>query len=229
MASYHKLDNPVWHSLTEQHQAFGISYGSARFYHPDYCPFGGLRDDENGLGNWVEYAALSDNFFIVGARPSLPNGLSIKREVICLQMILEKKIEGKVSEAIIQLNNDHKDALFALVNEVQPGYFRKNTQQLGNYYGLFKGAKLVAVTGERMCLNGFVEVSAIVTHPDHTGRGYAKQLITHTVNEIRERNCTPFLHVVENNARAIGLYQQVGFTIRRSISFWNIVNENSSK
>jgi hypothetical protein len=34
---------------------------------------------------------------------------------------------------------------------------------LGDYYGIFKDNKLVAVTGERMKVNAFTEVSAIVT------------------------------------------------------------------
>ena len=40
--------------------------------------------------------------------------------------------------------------LFALVNEVQPGYFREQTAALGNYYGIHDRGKLVACCGERM-------------------------------------------------------------------------------
>ncbi len=37
-----KLDNPVWHSLSEVHQKFAVDYDGIKFYHPDYCPFGGF-------------------------------------------------------------------------------------------------------------------------------------------------------------------------------------------
>ena len=73
-----------------------------------------------------------------------------------------------------------------------------------------------------MQMNDFIEVSAVVTHPNHTGKGYAKQLVVYTVNEILKQNKTPYLHVIEDNRRAIQLYEKLGFTIRRKISFWNI-------
>jgi len=69
-------------------------------------------------------------------------------------------------------------------------------------------------------MNDFVEVSAVVTHPSHTGQGYASQLIAHTVNTIFTQNEIPYLHVVETNP-AVKLYEKLGFRIRRKISFWN--------
>jgi predicted GNAT family acetyltransferase len=109
-----------------------------------------------------------------------------------------------------------------LVNLVQPGYFKNKTSLLGDYFGIFKDNQLVAITGERMQMDAFTEVSAIITHPDHTGKGYAKQLITHVVNKIFDQNKIPFLHVVETNIGAIKLYEKLGFVTRRKISFWNI-------
>ena len=96
---------------------------------------------------------------------------------------------------------------------------------LGDYFGIFKNGDLIAVTGERMKMNDFVEVSAIVTHPDHTGQGYAKQLIAHTVNNIFSQNRMPYLHVLENNTGAIKLYEKLGFTTRRKMSFWDITKK----
>ena len=51
---------------------------------------------------------------------------------------------------------------------------------MGQYLGIFDGDRLVAMAGERMTLAGFVEVSAVCTHPDYRGRGYAKQLVSRT-------------------------------------------------
>ncbi|MNQ24173.1 hypothetical protein D3C85_373610 [compost metagenome] len=39
-----KLDNPVWYSLSENHQEFAIDYGNTKFYDPNYGPFGGLQN-----------------------------------------------------------------------------------------------------------------------------------------------------------------------------------------
>ena len=217
-----KLDNPVWFSLLETHQKFAMNSGNIKFYPPDYCPFGGFEKGDAIAKSIDKYAAMVDNFFIVGEKPEFSNLLTINKELVCLQMIVYNPIDILINDRIIQLTDEHIDALYALVNLVQPGYFKKKTALLGNYYGIFKNNKLVAVSGERMQMNDFIEVSAVVTHPNHTGKGYAKQLVAHTVNEIFNQNKTPYLHVIEDNSTAITLYQKLGFTIRQKISFWYI-------
>ena len=141
---------------------------------------------------------------------------------MCLQMIINNKISTEINQKITALSYEHTDALFELVTLVQPGYFKKKTILLGNYFGIFKNGQLIPAAGERMKMNGFTEVSAIVTHPDYTGQGYAKQLIAHTVNNIFNKNNTAYLHVTETNIGAIKLYEKLGFATRRKISFWNI-------
>ena len=217
-----KLDNPVWFSLSETHQSFVVDYGSVKFYHPDYCPFGGFEKGNSIAKSIDKYSAKVDNFFIVGEKPELSNLLKLNKELVCLQMIVNNPIDIVINDAIVKLTDEYIDALYELINLVQPGYFKKKTALLGNYYGIFKNDKLVAVTGERMQMNDFIEVSAVVTHPNHTGKGYAKQLVVHTVNEIFKQNKIPFLHVIEDNIGAIQLYEKLGFEIRRKISFWNI-------
>ena len=218
-----KLDNPVWFSLSETHQNFAVDYGSVKFYHPDYCPFGGFEKGNAIAKSIDEYSEMVDSFFIVGEKPELSNLLKLNKELVCLQMIVCNPIDIAINDPIVKLTDEHIDALYELVNLVQPGYFKKKTALLGNYYGIFKNEELVAVTGERMQMNDFIEVSAVVTHPNHTGKGYAKQLVTHTVNEIFKQNKIPYLHVIEDNIGAIQLYEKLGFTIRRKISFWNIM------
>lgn len=217
-----KLDNPVWFSLLETHQSFAVDYGSVKFYHPHYCPFGGFEKGNSIAKSIDEYSKMVDNFFIVGEKPELSNLLKLNKEVICLQMIVYDPIDIAIEDQIIKLTDEHIYVLYELVNLVQPGYFKRKTALLGNYYGIFKNDELVAVTGERMQMNDFVEVSAVVTHPNHTGKGYAKQLVVHTVNKIFNQNKTPYLHVIEDNNGAIQLYEKLGFIIRRKISFWNI-------
>ncbi len=219
-----KLDNPVWFALTETHHNLLVEYGDFKFYHPDYCPFGAFdknRSDRKGI---EKYAVLCENFFIVANKPNFPGSILLKNELICDQMIIERTIDLEKTEEIISLSSEQSDELFELVNLVQPGYFRPRSSQLGNYYGIFKHNKLVAVTGERMKMQAYTEVSAVVTHPDYTGKGYAKQLVAHTVNNIFTENKIPFLHVSQSNTAAIQLYEKLGFVRRRKISFWNFVN-----
>ncbi|MGO4906533.1 GNAT family N-acetyltransferase [Flavobacterium sp. W20_MBD1_R3] len=217
-----KLDNPVWFSLSETHQSFAVDYGSVKFYHPDYCPFGGFEKGNAISKSIDEYSVMVDSFFIVGEKPELSDQLKLNKELVCLQMIVYNPINIAINEPIIKLTEEHIDVLYKLVNLVQPGYFKKKTALLGNYYGIFKNGELVALTGERMQMNDFIEVSAVVTHPSHTGKGYAKQLVAHSVNEIFKINKTPFLHVIEDNRAAIQLYEKIGFSTRRKISFWNV-------
>jgi predicted GNAT family acetyltransferase len=70
------------------------------------------------------------------------------------------------------------------------------------------------MAGERLKVPGFTEVSAICTHPEHTGRGYARILTTELIRRILGRGETPFLHVRKDNVRAIELYERLGFRCR---------------
>jgi GNAT superfamily N-acetyltransferase len=224
IADQNKLDNPVWHSLSEVHQNFAITHTNIKLYHPDYCPFGGYEVNKNISDFIDEYSKLTDNFFIVGDKPTFSNSLSLKNELVCRQMILEHKIETGVKNEIVKLGEEHANELFRLVNFVQPGYFRGKTFFLGDYYGIFSNSELVAVTGERMKMNGYTEISAVVTHPEHAGNGYAKQLVAFTVNKVLGQKKTPYLHVAETNTLAIKLYEKLGFKTRRKISFWNLTS-----
>ncbi|MGA9320158.1 MAG: hypothetical protein WBW06_03770, partial [Xanthobacteraceae bacterium] len=41
---------------------------------------------------------------------------------------------------------------------------------LGSYIGIRSGGQLVAMAGERMKFDGFTEISAVCSHPEHRGR-----------------------------------------------------------
>jgi ribosomal protein S18 acetylase RimI-like enzyme len=217
-----KLDNPVWYSLAESHKKLALVYNNTHFYHPDYCAFGAYNEIPDNGEDLVAYAKLVPSFFIFGEKPSIPQSLKLKDELLCLQMIVRHKIDIPYTDEIVKLKDRHREALLGLVKIVYPEYFKSKTADLGNYYGIFKDNKLVTITGERMQMKGFTEVSAVITHPEHTGKGYAKQLVAHTANAILEQNKTPFLHVAKTNISAVNLYQKLGFETRREINIWNI-------
>jgi len=87
--------------------------------------------------------------------------------------------------------------------------------ELGDFFGIFDGGQLVAIAGERLRLPGFTEVSAVATHPDHRGRGYAKALISVVMESMAARGDRAFLHVWPDNAGAIATYTALGFSPRR--------------
>ena len=88
--------------------------------------------------------------------------------------------------------------------------------------GIFEGEKLVAMAGQRLHVFNYAEISAVCTHPDYLGRGYAKQLLIHQINRIKTASEIPFLHVRYDNDRAIKVYESLGFSTRREIYFYVI-------
>lgn len=106
--------------------------------------------------------------------------------------------------------------MVALAQLTEPGPFRERTIELGPFFGIFDDGRLVAMAGERMHLPHHVEVSAVCTHPKARGRGYARMLISIVMDEIRQRGKTPFLHSLADNDTAIRVYENLGFTQRRT-------------
>jgi predicted GNAT family acetyltransferase len=78
------------------------------------------------------------------------------------------------------------------------------------------------MTGERMRIDGYQEISAVCTHPDFTGRGYAARLIAAVSNAALRRGSIPFLHAGRQNARALALYERLGFRERRDVGLWSV-------
>jgi predicted GNAT family acetyltransferase len=98
-----------------------------------------------------------------------------------------------------------------------PGPFGPRTRELGQYIGIRVDGALAAMAGERMRLDGFVEISAVCVDPEHRGRGYAALLVAWLVRKLREEGATPFLHVFPDNLSAIALYERLGFTARSAL------------
>src|SRR5688572_23151393 len=128
----YKLDSPVGYSLEEVNKVFSITYGSLKCYQLFVCPFGGFEGGSSVTDLFDVFSALIDNFFIVGDKPVFSSRVRLDKELVCLQMIIDDIVDLDILEDIIPLSN-HRDALFDLVNLVQPGYFKRRTGLLGNY------------------------------------------------------------------------------------------------
>jgi predicted GNAT family acetyltransferase len=68
-----------------------------------------------------------------------------------------------------------------------------------------------------MSLEGFAEVSAVCTHPEFRGRGFAQALVTAVARAVHAGGRVPFLTAFEGNTGAIRVYEQVGFVVRRRL------------
>ena len=93
---------------------------------------------------------------------------------------------------------------------------------MGTYYGIRINKRLVAMAGERLAVPGDCEISAVVTHPEYTGRGYATLLMNRLLNDHAKAGLKSFLHVSEHNSRAIAIYRRMGFAMLRSVVLWPI-------
>ena len=120
---------------------------------------------------------------------------------------------------ILELGPSDVPEMMELTALTKPGPFGKRTHELGSYLGIRHNGKLVAMAGERLKVPGYTEVSAVCTHPEHTGRGYARILMMEVMQRIRSRGETPFLHVRGDNVRAIELYERLGFSQRVLLHF----------
>ncbi|WP_374700494.1 GNAT family N-acetyltransferase [Achromobacter ruhlandii] len=94
--------------------------------------------------------------------------------------------------------------------------------ETGQYVGMRRRGRLVAMAGERMRLDGYVEISAVCVDASCRGQGLAGRLMDRLRRDIRLRGDTPFLHVRDNNAAAIALYQRLGFRTRQTFQLHRI-------
>ena len=217
-----KLKNPTWYSLNETHNKFLIAYDGVQFYHPDVCIFGAFFDNAKTANALDAYAKLTDKFFLVSedGEPTRETATVIlEKKIDGCQMVLEKLTTVHITEEIKLLTIADIDEVHDLIWLVMPNFYKKRGFEMGKYFGIFKDGKLVSITGQRMQTDHFIEVSGVVTHPDYTRRGFAKQLVAHTTKEILKDNKLPILHTNKGNS-AIPLYEKLGYKLTRDMNWW---------
>ena len=151
-----------------------------------------------------------------------PEGWTELRMLDIVQMVRSPELaDGQSSSPVPdetkmrRLTANDAPAMVALAELTEPGPFRLRTLELGGFYGIFEGNRLVAMAGRRMHLPGLIEVSGVCTHPDARGRGYARLLMTRVIDEIEREGKTAFLHALKDNP-AIRIYERLGFSWRQT-------------
>jgi predicted GNAT family acetyltransferase len=213
-----ELDNPYWSSLITRHAHLAQGGTLARRYPAAISRIAGLP--AAGPANVAALETLvqvGDDMGTAGPfTPRLPGNWETLDETRVVQMIRVDRSplpEGDLDMSI--LGDGDVSEMLTLVELTKPGPFRSRTIELGTYLGIREGRRLVAMAGERMWVGDFREVSAVCTHPDARGRGYASALMARVINRMLRAGQTPFLHVRSSNARAINVYRALGF-IRRT-------------
>jgi len=219
----HPLDNVIWQALMTRQARFAECFASARRFVPSvtllsaferptpegYLSLANLLDEGGTAAVFLDepYQPRAGWDFVVGAP--------------LLQMVCENgstTLESSNVE-ILELGPADSPEMLDLTALTKPGPFGPRTHELGFYVGIRQSGKLVAMAGERLKVSGHTEVSAVCTRPEYLGKGYARVLMLEIMRGIRQRGEIPFLHVRQDNIRAVQLYERLGFRTRKVTHF----------
>jgi ribosomal protein S18 acetylase RimI-like enzyme len=219
----HPLDNPIWQSLAHRHRDLALAHGEVLRYPAQIAPFLGVPGPDTPLLPAIEsLVAPGESVYLLGAVPPSPPGWALRNLGDLAQMVCEAPLAEVPGPDFIELGEAQRADVLALTALVYPHYFRAQTIRLGRYFGIYEDGALAAIIGERMGPPGWREISAVCTHPDYLGRGYARRLMAWLANDLLASGLIPFLHVSQQNTRALELYRNNGFRTRIEIPFWSL-------
>jgi ribosomal protein S18 acetylase RimI-like enzyme len=222
----HPLDNVIWQALTTRQACFAEGSGLARRFLREVTLLSGFENaDDDGYASLAAVVGDSGTAAVFLDSPyEARDGWEWIAGAPLLQMVCENGSDSNSQPAnsnpkTVELGLPDSPEMIELTTLTKPGPFGPRTHELGTYLGIRDGTRLAAMAGERLKVPGFTEVSAVCTHPDYLGRGYAGALMAEIMRRIRDRGETPFLHVRGDNTRAIALYERLGFKTRHSGHF----------
>jgi ribosomal protein S18 acetylase RimI-like enzyme len=217
-----ELYNPVYNALRSGDAHLGFGAEEVKCFDEEVTPFAGFNEKfERGFDDL--YEMLPSERKILYATPQFipePKGWQLLHEIKGLQFLFTGKVNpNEPSIKPVALGKDNVEEMIQLAALTKPGPFSKRTIEFGNYFGIFDKEKLVAMTGQRLHVGKFTEISAVCTHPDFLGKGFASILLQQQLELILDAGQIPFLHVRDDNTRAIALYERIGFSVQRLMNF----------
>ena len=215
------LDRPVWHMLTGPQAALASGDSHAVRVDPRYGPFAAARDQSpESQAALCALARPGEQVWLVEVEEwPAPTGMHVVRTAPLLQMVAEQPASVAMDdEPCALLGPDDAAEMAELALATEPGPWAELTRCYGNFYGIRHDGKLAAMAGTRMRpAEGLGEVSGVCTRPEYRGQGLAGVLIRRVMADIVAAGRTPFLHSYAGNAKAIGLYESLGFKGRRNM------------
>ena len=183
-----------------------------------YASLGKLVPVGNRAGLFLEAPANRDDVETAGFK--------IVEQDSLLQMIYADCELPAWEPDFVPMTAADSPEMLELATMMKPGPFGTRTHELGTYIGVRREGQLAALAGERMHVPGFTEISAVCTHPSHSGHGYATALMVELIQQIRRRGEIPFLHVRLSNT-AIGLYRRIGFS-DRTVFHYTVIGKSGA-
>jgi len=226
----HVLDNPAWSALTLGNKNLSNGTVAVKYFDKQVSPFVAFEEISNENFNTLHdlLPDESTSFLITQNEIEFPAGWKVLHCIKGFQMVYTgDAIPVKPGAELVPLTEKDTPQMVSLTKLTNPGPFAPRTIEFGHYYGVFDGEQLVAMAGQRLNPQPYAEISAVCTHPDHLGKGYARQLLAFHINRIKAAGEIPFLHVRYNNDRAIKVYHDMGFETRREICFNYILKLNN--
>lgn len=184
------LDRPIWTALTTRQAHLSLGGALARRFHPDVAPFAALASETPDA--WRALHALlapQEQVAILSADDVEGiDTLQTKRAGTIHQMIAPQRFTQTTDVSdVIRLSHADTDDMLALVQRTKPGPFGKRTHEMGAYIGIRERGELIAMAGERMAIDGHVEISAVCVDERCRGRGLAGRLMNILRGEIGRR------------------------------------------
>lgn len=227
---YNQLDNPVWNALMTGNKSLAKGDEGVKYFSDDISPFIGVAKFTYDALNILHYTLPPGRVIAIFTDDDLSSmgNWIIKEDMHVIQMIYEENLianellSSVFRPTIRSLVEKDVNKAITLTSLTHPGPFLKRTIEFGNYEGIFYDGKLVAMAGQRLRPYPYVEVSAVCTHPAYRGRGFASILVLRQVEKIINDSHIPFLHVRANDKRTMGLYERLGFRVRKILKLYFI-------
>ena len=211
------LDNVFWASLAGAHAHLASGDGRALRYARGFPAIAAFPDprrpDFEALASLFE---AGEPFYTSGWSGPAPEGWRVDVDAfMCLMVWDATPPAADPAPDAVRLEAAHVDRMVALAGATRPGPFGPRNVEMGEYYGLLEGDRLVAMAGERTFASPYREISAVCTDPERRGHGLARRLTGKLIRIQAARGQVPFLHVMSHNALARGMYERMGFRVHR--------------
>jgi ribosomal protein S18 acetylase RimI-like enzyme len=213
------LANIIWRSLSGSHARIASGTDRIRRYARGFPPLMGYADPSNpDFAAIAPYCSPGERFYCAEWRGPEPAGWKIEVDTtMCAMLWNGTPPDPAVSSAAVRLGLEHVPQMTALAALTRPGPFADRPMEIGEWYGILDGDRVVAIAGERLHEGKFREISGVCTLPEYQGRGYARLLTERVLLSQLARGLKPFLHVASANARARTLYGRMGFAEEREV------------
>ena len=221
----HPLDRPIWSALTGRQAHLALRQGDAVRIQPDIGIFAAAKD----MSATSDLSTLCQAYPGVGFLEAegtplatwLPDGATVTFQAPLVQMVATSLTpEARPRPVDWQpLGETDAEDIYDLALMTRPGPFRPRTFDFGGYIGVRQDGQLIAMAGTRLRTEGYSEVSAVCTHPDHRGKGLAKALMRVVIGRILDEGDACFLHAFADAEATQALYRSLGFSARQRILY----------